>query len=110
MADRNTWRGNPLTHGPWAWSGDQLLTIRDGHSETVLAVHDEIWAPNDADKALISAAPDLLETLQTIMNVECPRGLNGGDIVATRALEEIHDLALAAISKAQAGSCAMKGG
>ncbi len=57
---KNTWRHLPMHAGPWAWSGDQLLAERDMHSETILVVHDDVWAPNDADKAVIAAAPDLL--------------------------------------------------
>ncbi len=47
-------------------------------------------------------ASTLLEALRKIKDEECPRGLHGCDIVATRALEDIHDIALAAIAAAEA--------
>jgi hypothetical protein len=56
------------TPGEWQWSGLQLLgDCSDDSCSPVLIAQGDPFDPSEADKALISAAPDLLEALRDVM-------------------------------------------
>lgn len=54
------------TPGPWFWSGNDLMASRgDGSSEHVLLLDPRpVLRPSNADRALVEAAPKLLEALK----------------------------------------------
>jgi hypothetical protein len=58
------------TPGPWVWSGNALLSDQaaDYYSEPVMRSEEGAFEPNDADKALIAAAPDLLAALTEVQS------------------------------------------
>lgn len=51
------------TPGPWHWEGQVL-----GNDEII--VGGDSWRFSEANKALIAAAPELLEALQSIMELQ----------------------------------------
>lgn len=63
-------RDLPLTVGPWAWSGGQLLSQQSGamYSETVLVVDDERFLPSKADAAAIAGLPSLLTAAKRVLD------------------------------------------
>lgn len=56
------------TPGPWYWDFDRdgLASLRSDHGDDGPIMIDVDCYPDVADRALIAAAPDLLEALETI--------------------------------------------
>lgn len=62
------------THGPWAFDEDRFIVGRGGKVVVEYAgcgSHMASW-PNKANKALVLAAPDMLEVLKACANYEIP--------------------------------------
>ncbi len=62
-----------------------------------LGTPDSVWAPSEANKQLIAAAPYLLDSLQWLVTCADPNGDAGIDI---KALKHAIDRAKATIAKA----------
>lgn len=79
------------TPGPWRWS-EGLLVSQKRPYNVVLREH-SMFAPEPADSALVEAAPDLLEALETLLK-ECDQYHVSGALPS-------HDVARAVIARAK---------
>lgn len=103
------------TPGPWVWSGNALLSNQaaDYYSEPVMRSEEGAFAPNDADKALIAAAPDHALLFAAIVSgrarieplgrdVEiCTGGLRYAAMLDESGCPVVTDAARAAIARAE---------
>jgi hypothetical protein len=103
----NSGKSGAGTPGPWEWSegGHRLLhNVPASHSSTVLVIHDPVWQPTDADRALIAAAPELLEALESVERVvleqRCERG-TPWDLACVTIAQKVREFVTPAIAKAQ---------
>lgn len=92
------------TKGPWFWVGDSLMANRtaEHHSEHVMFVgKDGTLNLSDADRAVIAAAPDLLEAAQELVGFlgSGPDGEDEDERLERRLLTDLR----AAIRKATQG-------
>lgn len=95
------------TPGPWSWDGN-WLGVRQGTCEysMILAytTDDDGLCGSEADKALVAAAPDLLEALEAVLHAEIIYTGAIKESIATCGMDSITRLKAmieAAISKAR---------
>jgi hypothetical protein len=95
------------TPGPWRWDGDPTnidIFYRDQHAPWLVSANDDIvlggdmFATEQADAALIAAAPELLEALKAYVSL-CG---NTAHTVDREGLFAAWEAAEAAIAKAEA--------
>ena len=90
------------TPGPWRYEPDEDIPGHKGPprvviTDEVIGKHKRIFvdvAPMDANARLISAAPDLLEALEAVMDSHKTSNMSNG------AIREAEEMARAAIAKA----------
>lgn len=92
------------TPGPWTWSDDMTMDAEDGDAYVVRTLdgedgsvlyHHALWDVEDADRALIAAAPELLEALRAANVYQC------GETCGANEHSEECRASIAAIAKAE---------
>ena len=93
-----------MTFGPWTQHKDFPLSIMSGkHCVTSINIGNQSMEQATAYARLIAAAPELLMALED-MYVIVGEAMIDGSISPWRSLEQAHDKAYAAISKAKGES------